>query len=573
MKPSLPLLAILLLPALSACDSDNATCQTADDCFAGEVCVAKECVKPVGMDMGQDMASDMLGDMPDAMLGDMPNDMPDDMEEPSFLAVVIGPDYIPSPRTPLRCEYTLADGADPGQPVAIEWLVDGMSAGSGQDFKDYGPGARVSCVARLGGRGAPGSSPEILAPPMPVVSAGGGHTCAIFDGEAWCWGDNRRGQLGDGTTTSAKVPVRVQGLTSGVSAIAAGFEHTCAVHEGALKCWGDGASGQLGDDRSTGSPIPIEPMNLSSDITGVSAALSHACAIRSAAAWCWGLNPSGELGTGDMLRRSTPTKVLALGADVSAIAAGTSHTCAIHDGAAKCWGNNSMGQLGDETTTGAEQPGQVLGLTSGVSAISAGSAHTCAIHDGAAKCWGSALQGQLGDGSADLVHVPRAKQVLGLNDGVSAISSGGSHTCAIHDGAAKCWGSALQGQLGDGSADLVHVPRAKQVLGLNDGVSAISSGGSHTCAIHDGAAKCWGEDSQGQLGDGATDKRNVPVQVVSLTAGVHQISAGRQHTCAVVGGPIVCWGDNTRGQLGDGTASITPVTTPIPVKPPTKNER
>ena len=166
-------------------------------------------------------------------------------------------------------------------------------------------------------------------------------------------------------------------------------------------------------------------------------------------------------------------------------------------------------------------------------------------------------QGQLGDGSTIDRLVP--VQVQGLRSGVTAISAGSLHTCAIRDGAVTCWGRNDYGQLGNGSTDWSSVtPVAAQ--GLGAGITAVAAGALHTCAIVDGAAQCWGHNEYGQLGDGTTENRLSPVHVLGLDAGVTAMSAGGQ-TCAIVDGAAQCWGINYAGQLGNGTRtdSATPV--------------
>ncbi len=234
------------------------------------------------------------------------------------------------------------------------------------------------------------------------------------------------------------------------------------------------------------------------------------------------------------------------------------HSCIVTpSGGVKCWGFNDRGRLGDGTVINRATPVDVFGLSSGVIQISLGAHHTCAVTSGGgAKCWGFNLFGQVGDGSPQAAFSKIPVDVLGLTAGISQISAGTFHTCALTTaGGVKCWGENSQGQLGDGTTTMRLTP--VDVIGLNSGVVQISAGMSHTCALlATGDVKCWGFNGSGGLGNGTKTSSLIAVDVTGLSAPAIQISAGGHYTCAVItGGGAKCWGANGNGNLGDGTGT------------------
>jgi alpha-tubulin suppressor-like RCC1 family protein len=270
----------------------------------------------------------------------------------------------------------------------------------------------------------------------------------------------------------------------------------------------------------------------------------HACAVTSVGGVkCWGSNVFGQLGSGAATDSSfVPTDVAGLADGISSVAAGRAHTCALTDvGGVRCWGANDSGQLGDGTTTGSRVPVDVSGLGSGVSAITAGGAHSCALTvAGGVKCWGAAGYDESGNATATATT---PLEVPGLASGVGAIEAGGSHTCVLMGGKVRCWGTNGSGQLGMGTPGGSSLDPV-DVVGLGGGVTAIGAGDWHTCALMGaGGVACWG--AAGSATDGS------PVDVAGLATGVVAIAAAGDTSCALTGtGAVTCWGSFEAAPVG-----------------------
>src|SRR5262249_25213169 len=271
----------------------------------------------------------------------------------------------------------------------------------------------------------------------------------------------------------------------------------------------------------------------------------------------------------------------------TAVDLGAFFSCAlIQDGSVRCWGSNDSGQLGDGTTTNSSTPVTVVGLT-GAAAVTGGGFHTCArFPDGTLQCWGRNDNTQLGDPSIGFQSSTPVR-INGITR-ATAVTAGGFHTCTLPgDGTVQCWGQNTFGQLGVGTGDPGFLTRDRfqgtfnpspvTVNGITT-ATAVSAGGWHTCALlQDGTVRCWGDNTWGQLGDGAAvppspgpglepPRRRflVPVTVTGITTAV-AIEAGVFHTCAILrDGTSQCGGrgDNPRPPHAPLTDSSTPTTVP-----------
>eukprot|EP01083_Nonionella_stella_P254996 875735_1 len=274
------------------------------------------------------------------------------------------------------------------------------------------------------------------------------------------------------------------------------------------------------------------------------------------------------------------------------ITSGQYHNCALQHIGMKCWGDNEYGQLGygDQDNRG-QYPGEMgddleeinLGTDFIPEIIVAGYRHTCAIStNNKLKCFGENTKGQLGYGDIDSrggsgspMGDDLAEVELGTNFIPMQLSAGYYHTCALSTtNKVKCFGMNYNGQLGYGDTD----NRGNEANEMSDNLTVvdlgssfvpirIASGEGFNCAIStNNTAKCWGLNSNGQLGYGHTDKVGAGphdmgdnLTEIDLGSGfsVSKIACARSHTCALsTNNKVKCWGQNSAGQLGLGNTFI-----------------
>jgi alpha-tubulin suppressor-like RCC1 family protein len=370
-------------------------------------------------------------------------------------------------------------------------------------------------------------------------------------------------------------PVTVNGdLTSGAHPLDIDQEGE-RMTEKRLKSWGNNRSGQLGDGtwtdfRTTATTVlgltSAEVVKIAAGgggpTTGHGLALLTDRTVQS-----WGANGSGQLGDGSVFSHNAPGEVVNL-SNATDIAAGGSHSLALlADHTVVAWGRNHHGQLGNGTNSDSSVPVRVEGLNK-VIAIAAGLDHGLALReDGTVWAWGRNHKGQLGDGTDNARNVPAPVNDLA---GVTRIAAGADHNLALagppgNGGVVMAWGDNTTGQLGDDSTTTRHTPVKTRDTWSGE-VSHLAAGAGHSIAVtgNDRTLHAWGRNTAGQLGDGTTTHRTTPVPVPGLT-GVHLVAAGREHTIVLLGDNTVrSWGANGSGQLGNGTTtdSATPALTP-----------
>jgi alpha-tubulin suppressor-like RCC1 family protein len=207
-----------------------------------------------------------------------------------------------------------------------------------------------------------------------------------------------------------------------------------------------------------------------------------------------------------------------------------------------------------------DAPVAVSGST-GYKAVSAGSTSACAITStNGLTCWGAGFNGDLGNGSVGTGSA--VPTVMPGVTGVSQLAMGGAFGCARMTGTIKCWGSGGAGQLGNGAnTGVVSTPVA--VTGITT-ATQVAAGLDHACAIvgtgH--TVSCWGNNANGELGNGTTTSSNVPVAVTGIANAI-AVTAGQNSSCAVLtGGTVDCWGADNYGQIGNGKTGATNYPTP-----------
>jgi alpha-tubulin suppressor-like RCC1 family protein len=386
-----------------------------------------------------------------------------------------------------------------------------------------------------GGLAALVPATQVAASPAPqpgVTSLTGGEfvSCAIETGKGYCWGGRSLGGAAPGPGDPAAV--NTGGVLAGktLTQISASDEATCALDSGgAAYCWGEGDAGELGNGSTADASVPVAVdtggVLAGKTLTQISAGAGTACALDDAdSIYCWGINIVARRGGPAPSRFLVPAKLdtggVLAGKTITQISVGGGDICVLDSaGTAYCWGDSAAAGTAAVSTAPAavDTSGVLAGKT--LTQIVAGDLHTCALDTvGAAYCWGDGNNGQLGNGTITSAGKPVAVTTSGALVGqrLTRIALGDQSTCALSSsGAAYCWGSNFYGQLGNGSLTDSTVPVAVDNSGVLAGrtLDRIGGGTGQICAADTAnTIYCWGEDTLGELGNGTSGSvSEVPV--------------------------------------------------------------
>jgi alpha-tubulin suppressor-like RCC1 family protein len=445
----------------------------------------------------------------------------------------------------------------------------------------------------------PGSSEDIINPSMVeglsgivAVSAGFDHCLALDDkGRVWAWGDNRRGQIGSGSSKQYSLPVI---MFSDAIAVAAGNGYSLALkNDGTVWAWGDNEYGELGDETVESKTTPIRVVGIEhiNSITTVNNIPISIAIGDDGTVWAWGYN-NVRFGVGHDINSIYSTEInphpvpLPHLAGSIKISPGNYHVLALRNGSIWAWGINNYGNIGDGTLADRDYPVRIIGSDSGsanvdrimlyllfrydcgsakVGQVIAGTSHSAALmDDGTVFMWGSNSKGQYGDGTATTSYLPVK---VPAPENVASVALGQESTLYLkNDGTVWACGNNAQGQLGDGTTNnrykIVPVPKMTDV-------KEIATGISFSVALkNDGTVWAWGNNMYGTLGDGTYISKYSPEKVNGLPF-IVKIAAGFNHVLALDSeGTVWTWGLKTEYGVGEYDDKGSPFSNTIAVKVP-----
>ncbi len=413
--------------------------------------------------------------------------------------------------------FQVADGGGSVSPAVVATGPDGSAAAfwrAGSAVGTQVVHARLSQTASLIVFVASIDNP--VANFLVSVTAGANFACGLSaGGEAWCWGSNMRGQLGDGTTTDRAYAVRVQ-TSVRFARLALGAEASCGLTAaGRAYCWGRNDLGQLGDGTGIARSTP-QPVAGNLVFRDVSAGGAGGCGVTvNDVGYCWGDGSIGQLGTGQQFSALAPVPVTG-GLKFTTIRAGWFQACGIATNLATyCWGKNVYGNLGNPVPGLGLSPVGVIGGHAFVT-LASGPLTVCGTTNAKeAYCWGFFGTGNFGDGRLDQTGLGTSTPSRAAG-GESIVEMGiGEATCALTvDGRVLCFGNNSVAQFGAGYSGGAEANPVATKLPAGAIVKSVTMGQNFGCVSTAASiVYCWGYSATGETGGGRLDDQVEPVMV------------------------------------------------------------
>ncbi len=359
-------------------------------------------------------------------------------------------------------------------------------------------------------------------------------------------GSNAFGVLGNGTSTSSTVPVKIGTATNWLKIVARNYYSVGLKTDGTLWAWGFNSYGQLGDGTTTDRNAPVQ-IGTATDWSNIGIGGAHTIALKTdGTIWSWGYNTNGELGDGTTTNKLTPAQ-MGTANNWQDIAVGSNFVFANKtDGTLWSWGANAKGQLGNGTngTTNTTSPKQV-GTSSDNALMSAGSLHVLVkTADGSLKVCGQNVSGELGDGTTNNKNTftPISCPSNCLPPTQFSTTNVTAATATLN------WTGSTPAPNGG----YLYLYSMSPIIGGIDG-SAASSTVNLTNLLPNTTYYWWVASNCGTSQGNWISGGSFTTLPATVTACWQSVSSGLNHSAAIkLDGTLWTWGSNSYGQLGWG---------------------
>ena len=356
------------------------------------------------------------------------------------------------------------------------------------------------------------------------------------NGDLYCWGYNKYGQVGDGTTTNQLTPVKVLENVKDFS-ISSNYTSGAITANGDLYCWGNNEYGQVGNGTTDRGYKQLTPVKILENVKDFSVGYTTAALTINGDLYCWGDNESGQVGNETSYRvQTSPVKILE---NIKEFSLNGTTTALTLDGDLYCWGYNSNGEVGNGTRDNQKTPIKILENVKKCLMTDTASAITT---NGELYCWGYNSNGEVGNGKTNKQLSP----IKILENVDEFVLKDGTSTALTVSGELYRWGDNGSWQVGNGNSFRQLTP-----VKIMENVKDFSVGYTTGAITANGELYCWGDNDCGQIGNGTTNPVKIPVKILEKTCDFY--SDDYTSTAITVNGEMYCWGYNWMGQVGNGT--------------------